>query len=192
MIRPKYTRWPRHGFAAKLDRCPRSERLSVSNSKWRRGRVRHDIYRLTRVTPPTPRAERAPRTGWRRAARQACGRVEAADERDCSISIAMRFLDGVAQALELVGLAEQTSSSPFCWKVCSRPSPRIQRREDSPGLPSDRGRFGTHPVIRAAPGYRRSERANNALRSCQGGGSVDGLRAPALPCSTPHAPSQCR
>ena len=30
MIRPKYTRWPRHGFAAKLDRCPRSEHLYQS------------------------------------------------------------------------------------------------------------------------------------------------------------------
>jgi hypothetical protein len=36
--------------------------------------------------------------------------VEAADEPDSSISIAMRFLDGAAQALELVGLAEQASS----------------------------------------------------------------------------------
>ena len=47
---------------------------TVGNPKWRRGRVRPDIYRMTRVSLPTRRAERARRTGWRRAARQACGR----------------------------------------------------------------------------------------------------------------------
>ena len=52
MIRPKYTQWSRDGFAAKLDRCPRRERPPVGNPKWRRGRVRPDIYRLTRVSLP--------------------------------------------------------------------------------------------------------------------------------------------
>jgi hypothetical protein len=39
--------------------------------------------------------------------------VEAADERDSSISIAMRFLDGAAQALELVEPSQAIADGPY-------------------------------------------------------------------------------
>jgi hypothetical protein len=40
--------------------------------------------------------------------------VQAADIADGAIAIAGSLLDGVAQALELVGFAEHAALSPFC------------------------------------------------------------------------------
>jgi len=74
----------------------------------------------------------------------------------------MRFLDGAAQALELVGLAEQASSIALLLEVLFAPITGIQPREDSTGLPSDRGRSGTPPG-NLAQRQGRTRRSNLGL-----------------------------